>query len=133
MHVFFPSKIKVVLLFLLGILIFSCEEDKNENCPDNEEFCFYIDMGDFNSVIPVINDFLETLEEDAPHENLVYLQDWMECKSCVDDVEITCNSCIYTSPPQSELTIVFYSGETRVEKIMDVLMDSTLTVVAFHD
>lgn len=94
---------------------------------------FQIDEGDFDAVGVVINEYLQTLEKDKLDANLELLKEWLSCKSCVDDVQILCNSCIFTLPPQSELKIIFISNNIKMEKTMDILMDSPLSFVGFHE
>ena len=40
------------------------------------------------------------------NSNLEQLEDWLEQKPCITDVEITCFWCIYTNPAQGELSII---------------------------
>lgn len=121
---------KFTLILVLFFAFSGC--NKETPCFNNEQFCSYIEVQDFSGSESIINNYLSDLKSNKPDENLNKLADWLRCKSCVENVEISCNSCIETSPPQSELTIVFNSKNQQVTKTLDVIMDKKLKARGFH-
>ena len=45
---------------------------------------------------------------------------------------VLCNSCIYTLPPQSELSVDFISNGQPITMMLDILMDDPLKFRAYH-
>lgn len=120
-------------IILLTLMLTSCQKE-DIKCSGDKEFCSFIDKEDYNSTGSLTNKWLagqkKTLSE---NEKLEHLKDWLECKSCVSNVRIECNSCIYTYPAQSELKISFIIKGQKIEKCLDVIMDDPLRVRSYHD
>lgn len=127
---------KLLLLITASALLLpaliSCEKDRDAD-PGDALFCRYVNNQDFDSTGPLINAFLTDLERNRPDENLETLRSWLEAKSCVDKATILCNSCIYTLPPQSEISIDFISQRQKITLTMDVTMSDPLVFRAYHD
>lgn len=105
------------------------------------KLCLSIHQGDLDESLTVINDFLSTLdysdnfkdEKDEQEAKIIELKEWLLAADCVKDVEILCVSCIYTLPPQSELSIQYLTDGGVIEKVMDVSMDKPMRAVRFHE
>ena len=120
-------------IILSTLLLTSCGKE-GLTCSGDSEFCSFIDKEDFTGTSSVINKWLAKQKTNlSENEKLEQLRDWLECKSCVSEAKIDCNSCIYTLPPQSELKIAFMIKGQKVEKCLDVIMDTPLKVRGFHD
>ena len=95
---------------------------------------------EMNKSLPVINEFLADLPSNSEEqsflndgEKLQSLVEWLKSKSCVVDATVLCNSCIYTLPVQSEISIsVKYNEKTEVV-ILDILMSNPLRAIRFHE
>jgi hypothetical protein len=120
------------LVLLISLTIYSCKKDKDTNT-DDEKFCEFVDSQNFEATGPLIDNFLATLSDDNQDNNLKELKDWMKTKSCVDSITITCNSCIETNPPQSELHVTFNSNGQKIGMTMDILMSDPLKFRTYHD
>ena len=70
---------------------------------------------------------------DNPEEDLNSLVNWLDQKSCVESVVLTCFSCIYTSPPQSEIDISFILKDETTDMVLDIIMSDTLKFGAYHE
>lgn len=120
-------------IILLTLVLPSCQKE-DIKCSGDTEFCSFIDKEDFTGTSSVINKWLTKQKTNlSENEKLERLRDWLECKSCVSQAKIDCNSCIYTLPTQSELKIVFIIKRQKVEKCLDVIMDTPLKVRGYHD
>ena len=119
------------VFILLTLTLWSCKK-LNIGCSENKTFCTLIDDQEFDATGTLIDNFLANRRKNKPDKNLDKLKDWLECKSCVDKVEIICNSSIYTLPPQSELSVDFISNGQTETMIMDILMSETLKFRAYH-
>lgn len=120
------------IIILSSFTLGSCTKDKL-NCSNESEFCSLVDNQDFDATGAIIDDYLAGLNKNEPEENLEKLADWLECKTCVEKVEILCNSCIETLPAQSELSVEFNSGGQEIEKTLDILMSDPLRYRGYHD
>jgi hypothetical protein len=120
------------IIILTSLTLWSCKKDKL-TCSDESEFCSLIDKQDFDATGPIIDDYLAGLKKNTPNENLEKLADWLECKSCVDNADVICNSCIYTLPAQSELRVDFNSSGQKITKTLDILMSDPLEYRGYHD
>jgi len=124
-------------IFTIGIittafLLFgSCAKD-SISTRDEKAFCLHVQENDYDQTGPIINDFLDGLKKDKPDDILEKLANWLESISCVDQVSILCNTCIYTGPPQSELQVDFMINGQIVPMIMDIKMGEPLKFVRYH-
>src|SRR5690606_31795153 len=120
-------------IILSTVLVLSGCEKTSLKCTDDREFCAFISAGEYDRPGPIINKYLSKQPTKiSGGDQLAALADWLNCKSCISQVEILCNSCIYTNPPQSELKILFSTAGQNTEKILDILMSEPLKFVGFH-
>ena len=97
-------------------------------------FCRFLSMKTMEKTIPVINEFLEGLQETLTSEQkLQDLVKWLKSHPCIIDAIVLCESCIYTNPPMSEILISFKENGITKELILDISMTSPLKVLHFHE
>jgi hypothetical protein len=126
-------KLAFLTLFFLSIMQGGCKKE-DENCSYNYEFCAFVSTEEYNETGIYIDKFLIGLQSNLSDEDkLQKLKDWLECKNCVNSVEIRCVSCILTNPPQSELSITFYVNGQQIVKVLDIIMDNPLRFRTYHD
>jgi hypothetical protein len=97
-------KLSSILIPVFFLTFLSCNNDEDLEC------CNSITEGNYTESLIIINDFLNDLNyEDAgnlgENSGLEQLEDWLEQKPCITDVEITCFWCLFTNPPGGELSI----------------------------
>ena len=119
------------LLLLISLTLSSCKQDPL-SCTDDEAFCALVAEQNFEATGPIIDDFLSGLRKNQADENLNQLVDWLECKSCVDNIKLLCNSCIQTLPVQSELQVDFIANGQAISLILDISMDDILAFNGYH-
>ncbi len=127
-----PTFLKSAISLLIFFTLVSCTKDRISRAEDTE-FCSFVDSQDFDQTASIINDFLEGQKKNEDTENLEALKDWLACISCVGEVEILCNSCIYTLPTQSELRVEFIANGQTIIKVLDIRMGERLSFVRYHD
>jgi len=128
-------KLRLILLLsflFIGSLFSGCKKDDKITI-ENDQFCALVSSKSIEATGLLINDFLAGLENSDKSDNLLKLKTWLEAKSCVDSVSIICNSCIYTYPTQSELSVTFITNGTKSELIMDVIMAEPLIFGSYHN
>lgn len=113
-------------IFASCLALWACEKDRNE------EFCAFVDEQNFEATGPLVDDFLASLNNGDEDYKLENLRTWLERKDCVGEVQILCNSCIHTLPPQSELSVEFISNDSIIVLTMDILMSNPLKFRAYH-
>ncbi|QLH28385.1 MAG: hypothetical protein HWD63_02640 [Candidatus Parvibacillus calidus] len=120
----------VILLYM----VFSggCAKD-SVLCTDDGIFCGsmvnYVD----EKALAAINSYLNRQEKNqADSVKLRLLKDWLECKSCIQEVRILCNSCIETYPAQSELSVGLTGSEPDNVLVLDILMSNPLKAIRIH-
>jgi len=96
-----------ILIPAIFLTFLSCSKDMDEDLA----FCNSITQGNYSESSSMINDFLKDLNYDDPrnlgdNSNMEILADWLENKSCIKDVEITCFWCYYSNPPIGCLSMV---------------------------
>lgn len=126
------KQISILTTIILILSLTACKKDKMI-CTDEEIFCAFVEDQNFSATGTIIDDFLAGLKKNKNDENLEKLRNWFECKSCVEKAKILCNSCIETSPAQSELSIDFTSNGQDINKTLDILMDEPLKFHRYHD
>lgn len=119
------------IIFLASLTLWTCNK-YNVACSDSETFCALVDDQTFNATGPLIDNFLSTLDKKEHHENLEKLKDWLECKNCVEKVDIYCKSCIYTNPAKSEFRVDFVSDGQTTTMILSILMDEPQKFLSFR-
>ena len=131
--------LNLLLIPLFVVLIIACEADGEDNsmgnndCLDQEEFCSYVDLSQIDSTGDLINIALGKLSLESNVEILERLNDYLNCKDCIQKSEIICNSCIDTYPASSELRIEFVSSGKITTKILDIRMGNPPTFAGYHD
>lgn len=118
------------VIILTCLILWNCEKDKVV-CSDDELFCLLVSDQNYDSTGTLINDFLTT-QKSSKDESLENLRKWLECKSCVVDAKILCNSCLYTYPAMSELSVNFISGANQITMKLDISMSDTLKFITWH-
>jgi hypothetical protein len=120
-------------VFFLAFIQSACDKG-DVRCTDEKEFCAFINSEEYDKTGELIDKYLSGLESNlSEEEQLDKLNDWLECKSCVESAEILCVSCIYTNPPQSEISVSFVVNGQQTVKTLDVIMDNPLRVREIHD
>lgn len=126
---------KLLLTFLGGFIILilsvSCKKDSTE-AQDQSVYCDQVSNQQWDESGSTINAYLATLTEGTSDQNLEKLKQWLEASSCVQQVDILCNSCIETLPPQSELYITFTINGQNTTKTLDILMSEPMQYRAYH-
>jgi hypothetical protein len=131
--------LNLLLLSFFVVLIIACGADRvdnsisNNDCLHQEEFCSYVDLSQIDSTGVQITKALEILSLEKDTEILERLNDYLNCKDCIQKSEIICNSCFDTYPAISELRIEFISSGEITIKILDISMDDPPTYAGFHD
>ncbi len=121
----------ILIIIILNSFLFSCNENKID-CSD-EEFCSFVSNNEYDKTGNLIDTFCATLVTENEEDNIEKLKEWLECKSCIKNVKIECNSCIFTNPPQSELSVVFRLNGDFVTKTLDILMSKPMKFRAYHE
>lgn len=126
-------RLSLATILFLTFVLTDCNQDEIE-CSKNNEFCAFISSEEYSNTGTLINNYLGGLETSlSDEEKLERLRNWLKCKSCVANVEILCNSCIRTNPPQSELKLWLIVNGQQKEKILDIIMDDPLRFSTYHD
>jgi|GEM_PF-579718 len=119
--------IVVLLLLLVGFV--GCDKEEGQ-VTDSEKLCLYLNSGNINKTIPIINEFLAGLPNSnsfsEDEQNLQDLAKWLKSNSCVIDATVLCVSCIYTLPAQSEVSFSFQEGEITKLVTLDISMSKPL-------
>lgn len=127
------NSIKLILIFTLMLAVVSVSCKKSIN-PEDKEFCSFVSKKNFEATGPLIDNYLRGQNSGlASSEQLSQLKDWLSRKNCILNVEVLCNSCIYTNPGQSELKVTFFINGTRSEKVLDIIMGSPCRFGAYHE
>ena len=110
------------LIPLLLLLMFACHNE-DIPCSYNAQFCSAVSVGDMQEAGNYINDFLSRLpEEHSDPEIIQLLENWFNCKVCVESVEVFCVSCMYSMPPQSRVYFSLKSHPENLHWRMDIVM-----------
>ena len=120
-----------ITLFTIFLTSFAC---KNEEIPlaEDEKFCEYVDERNFDELKKNINIHLKK-QKTNDEEALEKFKSWLNSKSCVENAEIICDSCMESLPPKSIIGVVFESNDQLVEMNMHVRMGENLEVVSIHE
>ena len=116
-------------------IIQRASDDEPDN-PDGseEDFCLYLNSGNMDETLPIINEFLTGLpDESTEKQKLDALIDWLETFSCVREASIFCVSCVKTSPLQSEISISVNINNKTEDFILDILMSNPLKATRYHE
>ena len=117
----------VILLLLVGIV--GCDKEEGQ-ATDSEELCLYLNSGNIDKTIPIINEFLAGLPNSnsfsEDEQNLQTLAGWLKSNSCVIDATVLCVSCIETLPEQSEVSFSFQEGDIKKVVTLDISMSKPL-------
>lgn len=119
------------LLPLLPLLMFACDNE-DIPCSYNAQFCSAVSVGDMQEAGKYINDFLSRLpEENNDPEIIELLENWLNCKVCVESVEVFCVSCMYSNPPQSSVKFSLRSHTENPHWRLDIVMGRPATYARF--
>jgi hypothetical protein len=120
-------------LNLIGLILFSliglvgCDK---ESQTDSGKLCSYLNSGNIDKTIPIINEFLADLPNSnsfsEDEQNLQTFVKWLKSNSCIIDATILCVSCIETLPEQSEVSFSFQEGEITKVVTLDISMSKPL-------
>ncbi|HQN57977.1 MAG TPA: hypothetical protein PLR24_12115 [Saprospiraceae bacterium] len=122
----------VIVIILLGALAGGCNKER-VLCADDGEFCRSITNHREEKSLSIINGYLNKQNKNLDDGvKLCLLKDWLECKSCIEGAEILCNSCIYTLPAQSELSLRLNTSGPDSVVVLDIIMSNPLQAVRFH-
>jgi hypothetical protein len=121
------KKLLVIIPALLAVLTASC---KQEN--EKEDFCSFVDTGNFDKTIPFIDKYLSGLSGDQGQQ-LQALTAWLKSQPCLNDASVLCQSCIDTDPPTSEITVSFNENGITKSFILDISMAVPLKVTGYHE
>jgi hypothetical protein len=115
---------------------------KCNDMPQYENLCNYFQNfnnnsngGNFGSELaPVLNAFLETIDDSLSDEQKIeQVVNWINSTNCGINAEILCVSCIYTNPPQSEITIHFLTTNGGSQSVvMDIVMSNPMRYGGLH-
>ena len=109
--------------------------DKEETFEfDNEEFCLYVNSGDIDKAIPIINEYLASLPNSLNDEQKIEaLTSWL--KSCPCIIDATIFGVVFSSFMQRTITEIFVSfdenGLTK-ELTLDILMTNPIEATGYH-
>ena len=121
------SLIGLVLISLVGLV--GCDKQESQET-DSEKLCLYLNSGNIDKTIPIINEFLAGLPNSnsfsEDEQNLQTLAEWLKSNSCVIDATVLCVSCIKTLPEQSEVSFSFQEGEITKVVTLDISMSKPL-------
>lgn len=127
-----------VIIALTCLTLWTCKKDKIV-CTDEEAFCAFVDDQNFDNTGPIIDGFLQTLDNtydpadfyNGHEKNLELLMDWLECKSCVKNVKMYVG-IVKTSPLQKEYGIDFKVDGQTVHKTLDILLAEEPQFRGYH-
>jgi hypothetical protein len=129
-RIFNLRKVVAIAICLAGLTMFSSCDKKEEQVTNSEKLCLYLNSGNIDKTIPIINEFLAGLPNSnsfsEDEQNLQDLAKWLKSNSCVIDATVLCVSCIETLPEQSEVSFSFQEGEITKEVILDISMSKPL-------
>lgn len=119
------------LLLSVLFLATSCKKDSSEAL-EQSVYCDQVSNQQWEESGSTINSYLKTLTEGSSDQKLEKLKLWLEASTCVQQVDILCNSCIETLPPQSELLITFTINGQNTTRTLDILMSDPMQYRAYH-
>ena len=101
---------------------------------NKDEFCEYVNTGNIDKTIPIINEFLNVLSDNLDEtQKLQQLAIWLKSCPCVIDATIFCVSCVKTLPAHSEIVISFNENGEVKELNLCILMSNPLSAVHYHE
>ncbi len=122
----------VIVITLFGVLFGGCTKER-VLCADVREFCRLIANHQEGKALTNINNYLSKQDKNLDDAaKLRLLKDWLECKTCLQEAEILCNSCIDTYPSQSELSVRLKGSKPDKMLVLDIVMSKPLRAVRFH-
>ena len=129
-EIFNLRKVVAIAICLASLTMFSGCDKKEKQVTDNEKLCLYLNSGNIDRTIPIINRFLAGLPNSnrisEDEQNLQALVKWLKSCSCVINASILCVSCIETLPEQSEISFSFQEGEITKLVTLDISMSKPL-------
>ena len=129
-RIFNSRKVVAIAICLAGLTMFLGCDKKEEQVTDSDKLCLYLNSGNIDKTIPIINEFLAGLPNSnsfsEDEQNLQALAKWLKSSSCVIDATVLCVSCIETLPEQSEVSFSFQEGEITKVVTLDISMSKPL-------
>lgn len=119
------------LIFCMAISLLACNQDDVSPTTD-KEICRNVANKNFEATIPFMNSYLQGLKRNEGGE-LEKFENWLNSVSCITNATIRCNSCMFSSPPQSAMQVVFDSQGQDIEMTIHVLMAEKLEVVRIFE
>lgn len=122
-------------LIALGFLVLtlSCEDEIDRPCASLTAGLIALDEA---AVRNAIDGWLAAYEASNANGHEDNIAAWVESlrDECGLDASLTCNSCIETFPPQSEVLIRLDSSGVTVDRTLDIFMPDTgpMTFRALH-
>ena len=116
----------ILTVFILILTLAACEKGQLGGCADEELFCEQVEDDNLGGTLPLIKNFLAKVIGDNQNQKLAKLKDWLECKHCVEEVDIPCMSCIIDPPPPRTIGVDFIQQGEIVNVQLMVLMDDPL-------
>lgn len=115
--------------YALGtILLFSaCEKD--EIPVFTGSLCNNLTTENPISAKSSIDNFLQSLPGKNSDKDLESLAQWLLRQECVKQIDILCNSCIFSLPPQSELRLTIGEPNQVFELHLAILMSEPMEVM----
>ena len=99
-----------------------------------DKFCTFLNIENIDKTIPFVDEFLSGLSAGLNDEQqLQALVAWLKSQPCIVYATLECQSCGETTPPTSEIIIIFDENETTQELIMDISMGTPLKVTGYHE
>lgn len=120
-----------IILFTIFLTSFACKNEEIHLVED-EKFCEYVDEQNFDGLKTHINNYLKK-QKTNDEEALDKFKSWLNSKSCVENAEIICDSCMESLPPKTIMGVVFKSNDQLIEMNMHVRMGKNLEVVSIHE
>ena len=116
----------VILSMIMLVLAFSACKKETEGCVDEEALCTLVDDGNLEGTTNVMKNYLAKLVGQTDIQQLNKLQEWLECKRCVEEVHMACVSCIQEPTPPRTISVDFIQNGQIVNLQFLLLPDKSV-------
>ncbi|PCI59011.1 MAG: hypothetical protein COB34_04215 [Methylophilaceae bacterium] len=124
--------ISTIATLLFSTFLFSTFSFAAESGAFGDHCTYGLSRGAFNKTNCEINEIYKgqkyCFSAESSKDSFLFDPD-----TTIEKAKILCNSCIETSPAQSELSIDFTSNGQAINKTLDILMDEPLKFHRYHD
>ena len=125
----------VMYLFMAAMIAIGCNEAaKIDDIKDDNdvkgEFCSYLNTGDIDKTLPVVNEWLAGQSTEPILEALAA---WLKTQPCVVDAEVVCSECGETASPTGEIIISFEDDGITKDFIFEISMANPLIVTGYRE